>query len=196
MTKNEFIRELENRIKKYSDHSEIISYYYELIQDKMDSGMSEEEAVSSLGSLDKIVRDIEMERESLKDEVVVNEVKETSEVQTVETKENSQPKRISGGKRFVYVLWNIAKVFMCIAAIITLIISICFMIGTVALMLTSGLILIQFESLALSGFQFGIGLFLFGAALVAVHYSRVLVRFIIRGKSEWTKNIRKGLGGE
>ena len=196
MTKNEFIRELENRIKKYSDHSEIISYYYELIQDKMDSGMSEEEAVSSLGSLDKIVRDIEMERDSLKDEVVVNETSENNQVQKVETKENSQPKRINGGTRFVYVLWTIAKVFMCINAIIVLIVSICFMVGTVALMLTSGLILAQFESLALSGFQFGIGLFLFGVALVAVHYAKVLVKFIFRGKRVWSKNIRKGLGGE
>ena len=194
MTKNEFIKELENRIKKYPDHSEIVSYYYELIQDKMDLGMSEAEAVSSLGSLDKIVKDIENERDSLRDEVIVqNDTNEN--INNNETvKETSQPKRINGGKRFVYVLWIIATVFMCIAAITTLVVAISFMVGTVALMITASVIIS--ESLAISGFQFGIGLFLFGAALIGVHYARVLVSFIFREKKTWTKNIRKGLGGE
>ena len=195
MTKNEFIRELESRIRKYPDHSEITSYYYELIQDKMDSGMTESEAVESLGSLDKIVKDIENERESLKSEVVVSDVKE-NDTTSNDIKIENKPKGIHGGKRFVYVLWVIATVFMCIAAIITLIVAISFMIGTIGLMLTSGIILAKFESIALSGFQFGMGLFLFGAALVAVHYARVLVTFIFRGKRVWSKNIRRGLGGE
>ncbi len=194
MTKNEFIRELESRIKKYPDHSEITSYYYELIQDKMDSGMTEYEAVESLGSLDKIVRDIENERDSLKDEIVVSDNLENKA--SDETKVETKPKGIHGGKKFVYVLWVIATVFMCIEAILTLIVAICFMIGTIALIFSSGLILAKFESLALSGFQFGIGLFLFGVALVAVHYAKVLVKFIFRGKRVWSKNIRKGLGGE
>jgi len=194
MTKNEFIRELESRIKKYPDHSEITSYYYELIQDKMDSGMTEYEAVESLGSLDKIVKDIENERDSLKDEVVVSDNLENKT--SNETKVETKPKGIHGGKKFVYVLWVIATVFMCIEAILTLIVAICFMIGTIALIFSSGIILAKFESLALSGFQFGIGLFLFGVALVAVHYAKVLVRFIFRGKRVWSKNIRKGLGGE
>lgn len=197
MSKNEFIRELESRIKKYPDHNEVISYYYELIQDKIDSGMTEDEAVESLGSLDEIVKEIELNNDNVKDEVIAEEIKEekTEEVKAEVVDEN-KPKRINGGKRFVYVLWVIATVFMCIAAITTLVVSICFMVGTVGLMLSSGLILAQFESLALSGFQFGLGLFLFGAALVAVYYSRVLVKFIFREKRVWTTNIRKGLGGE
>lgn len=197
MSKNEFIKELETRIKKYPDHNEVISYYFELIQDKIDSGMTEDEAVESLGSLDDIVREIEANNDNYKEEILNdNKEKEVEVVKTSEVKEENTPKRINGGKRFVYVLWVIATVFMCIGAITTLVISICFMIGTVAMMFTSGLILAQFESLALSGFQFGLGLFLFGAALIAVHYSKVLVRFIFKGKSVWTKNIRKGLGGE
>lgn len=192
MSKNEFIKELESRIRKYPDHNEIISYYYELIQDKMDSGMSEWEAVESLGSLDKIVRDIENERDSLRDEVIVNN--NTESTKKDEVKEESRPKRINGGKRFVYVLWVIFTVWMCIAAILTLIVAIGFLVGTVGIMITASVVIT--ESLALSGFQFGIGLFLFGAALIAVHYSRVLVSFIFREKRVWSKNIRKGLGGE
>ena len=68
------------------------------------------------------------------------------------------------------------------------------MIGTIALMVTSSVIITT--SVAVAGFQFGIGLFLFGAAIVAVHYARVLVRFIFREKKVWTSNIRKGLAGE
>ena len=193
MTKNEFIKELENRIKKYPDHSEIISYYYELIQDKMDSGMSEWEAVESLGSLDKIVRDIENEKEALRDEVIINN--NTESTNKVEIKETTPaPKRLNGGKKFVYVLWILFTIWMCIASIITLIVAISFLVGTVAIMITASVLIT--ESLALSGFQFGIGLFLFGAAIIAVHYARVLVSFIFREKKVWSRNIKKGLGGE
>ena len=195
MTKNEFISELENRIKKYPDHSEIISYYYELIQDKMDSGMSELEAVSSLGSLDKIVKDIENERD-LKEEIVITE--EASETENKEeTKEEVKTegtKRINGGKRFVYVLWVIGTVFMCIASIIVLIVAISFMIATVALMISSATI--TAVSVSMASFHFGIGLFLFGIALVGVHYAKVLVKFIFHQRPGWTKTVRKGLAGE
>ena len=194
MTKNEFLRELENRIRKYPDHQEIVSYYYELIQDKMDSGMSEFEAVDSLGSLDKIVRDIENERNDKEEIAIIKNDTSDNQEEKQETSNNGQPKRINGGKRFVYVLWIIATVCMCIAAISTLVVAISFMIGTVALMVVSSVIIPT--SVAIAGIQFGAGLFLFGAAIVAVHYARVLVRFIFREKKVWTSNIRKGLAGE
>ena len=191
MTRSEFIDKLNDRISKYPDHNDIISYYNELIQDKIDNGYLESEAVESLGSLDEIVRNIEEEKGPVKEEALV--VKEAIKEENKENK-TTEPKRINGGKRFVYVIWIIATVFMCIAAISTLVVAICFMIGTIALMVTSSIIITT--SIAVAGFQFGIGLFLFGAAIVAVHYSRVLVRFIFREKKVWTSNIRKGLAGE
>ena len=36
MNKREFISELESRIKKYPDYQEILDYYNEVIQDKID----------------------------------------------------------------------------------------------------------------------------------------------------------------
>ena len=198
MTKNEFMNELERRIKKYPDHSEIISYYYELISDKMDSGMTESEAVESLGSLDEICRNIENERASIRDEVRVKDVRVEEPKQVdpvkVENKESNEPKRISGGKRFVYVLWVIASVFICIAAITVLIVSIAILIASVGLMITSAIVLST--SIGLAGLQFGVGMFAFGAALVAIHFARVLVRFVFKGKKTWTNNVRKGLAGE
>lgn len=190
MSKNEFLSELEKRINKYPDHNEIISYYYELIQDKIDSGMSESEAVGSLGSLDKIVKDIENERDNIKEEVKVEEIKgeETSSTNT------NQPKRISGGKRFVYVLWTIATVFMCIASIIVLIVAISLMVGSIVAMISS--IAIVATSVAMASFYFGIGLFAFGATLIGVYYAKVLVSFIFKHRPRWSSNVRKGLAGE
>ena len=195
MTKNEFMNELERRIKKYPDHSEIISYYYELISDKMDSGMTESEAVESLGSLDDICKNIENERASLREEVRAEEITadEPKAVATTNS-ESIGPKRINGGKRFVYVLWVIACVFICIAGVVTMIVAISFLVASVALMVSSSIVLTT--SVPIAGFQFGIGLFLFGAALVGVHYARVLVKFIFRRKNTWTSNVRKGLAGE
>ena len=198
MNKNEFMNELEKRIKKYPDHSEIISYYYELISDKMDSGMTESEAVESLGSLDDICRNIENERATIKEEVRVEDVKaeEPKAVAPVKTesKESNGPKRINGGKRFVYVLWVIACVFICIAAISVLVASIVLLIASVGLMISSAIVLTT--SVGLAGLQFGVGMFVFGAALVAIHFARVLVKFVFKGKRNWTNNVRKGLAGE
>ena len=193
MRKNEFLRNLENRINKYPDHAEIISYYYELIQDKIDSGMDEEEAVASLGSLDEIVRAIESEKYSTKEEVTVKQAVKEEPIAT-STNESNGPKRINGGKRFVYVLWVIATVCMCIVSISILVAAIAFLIATIAIM--GSAFGVVFTSISIGGFQFGIGLFLFGAALVAVHFASVLVRFIFRHKPHWTSNVRKGLAGE
>ena len=192
MTKTTFLNELERRIRKYPDHNEIIQYYNELIQDKIDLGMLEDEAVASLGSIDEICKNIEEQRGIIKDEEEKEEVK-AAVVENKQTQSN-EPKRINGGKRFVYVLWVIATVCMCFWAIITLIVSIAFLIGTIGIMITSSVVITQ--SVAIAGFQFGIGLFLFGAAIVAVHYAKVFVKFIFTGKREWSKSVRKGLAGE
>ena len=55
---------------------------------------------------------------------------------------------------------------------------------------------VAFTSISIGGFQFGAGLFLFGASIIGVHFASVLVRYIFRQKNVWTKNIRKGLAGE
>ncbi len=195
MSKNEFMNELERRIKKYPDHSEIISYYYELISDKMDSGMTESEAVESLGSLDEICRNIENERASIKEEVKVEEIKaETTSTTEVAKETTNEPKRVSGGKRFVYVLWIIGTVFMAIFSIVTLIVAISFMITTIAIMVSSATVVAV--SVSMASFYFGIGLFLFGMAIVGIHYAKVLVKFVFHNRPRWTQNVRKGLAGE
>ncbi|MBQ9513976.1 MAG: DUF1700 domain-containing protein [Clostridia bacterium] len=60
MGKQEFIKELKGRLKGISDKdlNERISFYSEMIDDLMENGKTEEEAVSELGSIDEIVKQV------------------------------------------------------------------------------------------------------------------------------------------
>lgn len=60
MLKSEFLKQLENRLVGIpkEDLNRTIDYYNEIISDKQEDGMSEEEAIDSLGSIDEIVKDI------------------------------------------------------------------------------------------------------------------------------------------
>ena len=198
MKKSTFLNELSSRINKYPDHNEIIQYYNELIQDKIDEGMLEDEAVASLGSVDEICKNIDEQRGIVRSEEEIREAASTPVVAKVEenttTNEQQGEKRVSGGKRFVYVLWIIATVFMCIASIITMIVAVSFLVGTIAVMISSATI--ATVSVSMASFHFGVGLCLFGVAIIGVHYAKVLIKFIFHHRPHWTKNIRKGLAGE
>lgn len=64
MDKKEFCTELSKRLKAFSqnDIDAALSYYTELIDDKTElEKISEDEAVSSLGNIDKIAKDISIE---------------------------------------------------------------------------------------------------------------------------------------
>ena len=60
MTKNEFLSALEKRLSGLpkEDMERSIEFYAEMIDDRMDDGMSEEEAVSALGDMENIVSEI------------------------------------------------------------------------------------------------------------------------------------------
>ena len=60
MTKSEFITQLRNKLRGLPEDSveDGISFYSEMINDKIEDGVSEEEAVSQLGSVDKIAEQI------------------------------------------------------------------------------------------------------------------------------------------
>ena len=58
MTREDFINKLNRGLRDYPDKNDIVAYYYELISDKMDNGLSEAEAVKSLGNVDTIINDI------------------------------------------------------------------------------------------------------------------------------------------
>ena len=60
MRKNEFAELLHNRLSglPQSDINERVGFYVEIIEDRVEDGVSEEEAVSELGSVDEIVSQI------------------------------------------------------------------------------------------------------------------------------------------
>jgi len=63
MRKFEFLEELKHRLSKLSDCEieKTASFYAECIDDRIEEGMTEEEAVCALGSIDSIVKEILMD---------------------------------------------------------------------------------------------------------------------------------------
>ena len=64
MTKQEFLDRLKDKLKslKNEDISERLDFYSEMIDDRMEEGLSEEEAVLGIGSVDEIAAQIVAER--------------------------------------------------------------------------------------------------------------------------------------
>lgn len=63
MNKLEFLYELEERLKGLpdEDRKKSLEYYFEIIDDRMDEGLSEEEAVAACGNVDEIAEQIIMD---------------------------------------------------------------------------------------------------------------------------------------
>lgn len=63
MTRTDFLDELKNLIKDYpvEETEKPIEYYNEMIDDRIEDGMSEEDAVKSLGDVKDIAKEIEIE---------------------------------------------------------------------------------------------------------------------------------------
>ena len=57
LTKNEFTRELKGRINHLpkAERRKILQYYYEMISERMEDGMTEAEAIDALGDLDELL---------------------------------------------------------------------------------------------------------------------------------------------
>ena len=63
MTKVEFLDELKKQIAEYpsGETEQSLEYYSEMIDDRMEDGMTEGEAVASLGKIEDIARQIKEE---------------------------------------------------------------------------------------------------------------------------------------
>lgn len=62
MTKNEFLNRLRDSLKGYSEKEvdNSIEYYSEMIDDRIEDGVSEEDAVASLGDINEIIKSIKV----------------------------------------------------------------------------------------------------------------------------------------
>ena len=63
MSKNEFLKELESRLNGLpsEDIKERVAFYEEMINDRLEEGKSEEEALAEIGTVDEIVEQITKE---------------------------------------------------------------------------------------------------------------------------------------
>ena len=75
MNKQEFVSALSNGIKHINgcDVDERVSFYSEIIDDKIEEGMSEEDAVAQIGSVDDIVAQISAELGVTKPKITAKE---------------------------------------------------------------------------------------------------------------------------
>lgn len=196
MNREEFVRILDEKIKDNPNHNDIISYYFELISDKMDQGISEEEAVESLGSIDEIVKNI-------KEENLDNPIKEIAEEKTENNKEEANKEtqtvkenntQLSGGKMFVLVLWKIATVLFCIASVVIFVLSIITLAAGVGVLAYG---FAQFTEVISFGFlSVGVGLFVIGISLVSIFYANQIRKMMFGNRLAWNENIRRKLAGE
>ena len=195
MNREEFIKELNERIKTYPDHNDVVSYYFELISDKMESGMSEEEAVASLGDIDSIVKNIEETNDIKANPNDVAEFVEKTENKTNSTPKNDNKDReLSGGRKFAYVLWCIASVIFCVASVVVTVASVAALIGGIALIGVG--VATAVEAIAVGLFFVGAGIFVIGFSITAIHYSNVLRRYVFSNREKWNADVKKKAMGE
>ena len=100
MTKEQFLSELQNRLSflPSSEVAPFISYYREMIEDRMEEGMSETDAVAGLGDIGRIVEVIQYEMPVTS--LVVSSVRE----KTSEAKAKAESRWPAWGKGLVIAL--------------------------------------------------------------------------------------------
>lgn len=100
MTKEQFLHELQSRLSflPSSEVAPFISYYREMIEDRMEEGMSERDAVAGLGDIGRIVEVIQYEMPVTS--LVVSSVKE----KTNEAKAKAESRWPAWGKGLVIAL--------------------------------------------------------------------------------------------
>ena len=100
MTKEQFLRELQNRLSflPSTEVAPFISYYREMIEDRMEEGMSEADAVAGLGDIGRIVEVIQYEMPVTS--LVVSSVRE----KTNEAKAKAESRWPAWGKGLVIAL--------------------------------------------------------------------------------------------
>jgi len=77
MNKHDFLAQLRQKLSSLpqDEMMERLSFYGEMIEDRMEEGLSEEEAVSAVGSIDEITAQIDKELPSAKSEKITTKPK-------------------------------------------------------------------------------------------------------------------------
>ena len=154
MTKLEFISELYNKLSDMpiSEIDERVNFYSEMIEDRIEEGLSEEEAVAAVGSVDEVADQIKAEI--------------SPEEKTIEQKKPENPKAKRSALEITLLvlgapLW-ISLLAALFAVVISLIASVWAVVGSLLCVFAS------FCATALYGIIFGIAWMLSGKALAGL----------------------------
>ena len=165
MSKDAFIGELRHRMAGLPQEAvdRTVEYYSELIADSMEDGLSEEEAVSRLGSLD---------------EIVTNVVKDTPLPKIIETRVKEKKEKKGGVRAWEVVLlvlgapvWLpllIAVLAVVLALFITLWAVVIALWAAVAAVILTGVVAIVAGIIELIRVHLPLGLVLLGGGLVCL----------------------------
>lgn len=205
MTREDFINKLNRGLRDYPDKNDIVAYYYELISDKMDNGLSEAEAVKSLGNVDTIINDIlnnQGDNVTINDEEKASRFVEKSEninfkdgSESKSDKEsNTSSKHLGFVSGLIYFLFSFSIVILCIVAISIIVAAVIVNLAGGAMIAFGGY---EFQEGIGVGFtMIGIGIFTLGFGFLFLYFSNLLRRYIFKNKKEWRKKIRSSLVGE
>ena len=201
MTRDEFLAALTHRLGylPYGEVKKTVDFYREAIADRMEDGMTEAEAVAALGSLDEIVREIEM---NLPLSTVVKTRVDDARERAREKKETE-----SGGTRAFKILfllltcpiWGsllIAGVAVVLSLLITLFSVVFALAVTAVALIASGLamaviaFIVPYPSMAPRLMLSGIGLVITALGCVFVFAAMVMGK-AVSGSVRFTKKTVK-----
>ena len=171
MRKKEFIKRLRQEIRtlSYREQEDIINYYSELIDDRIENGEREEDVIVSLGSIDIIVSEIMSDRNKASDNI----------------KYSPRPtKKVSSGvgKIIIIILlfpvWIVigSILFALIVAIASSSIALCFS-GVFYLI---GSIIHIIKDFYVGIIQLGLSLIILAIGLLLLKYGFRLISFLIK----------------
>ena len=205
MNREDFINKLNRGLRDYPDKNDIVAYYYELISDKMDNGLSEAEAVKSLGNVDTIINDIlnnQGDNVTINDEEKASKFVEKSEninykdgsETKSEKKSNTSSKHLGFVSGLIYFLFSFSIVILCIVAIAIIVAAVIVNLAGGAMIAFGGY---EFQEGIGVGFtMIGIGIFTLGFGFLFLYFSNLLRRYIFKNKKERRKKFRSSLVGE
>ncbi len=185
MTKMQFLQTLEEKLNglPQEDVAKSLAFYKEMIEDGMEEGLAEEEAVAALGGVEEIARQILAEIPLTK--LVGHKLK---------------PKRALRGWEILLLVLGFPLWFSLIASAASVILSVIVTVWVIPILLCAAdfaLIAAGGVGVVLSPVQMatgsvGGGLLLLGCALAALGVS-ILLFFVAKAATKWLYRASKGL---
>ena len=187
MNKQEFLKALSERLDKLPENekNKSINYYLEMIDDRIEEGASEDEAIDALGGIEDIAENI------------MSQYPDVNKKQSIKKRFNLNTVTIIlliiGSPIWLSILLAIISVIISIysaafgiaVALVSIVIS--FILGGIFAVVASPVIM--FQNLLAGIFALGSGLTLVGLGILAVFGSILFIRLIIKATKFFIRKI-------